>query len=250
MNHKPVRKSKSTQEGGTKKTKVSITKAVLISKINHLYKESLISGKESMKCFIMVGLTAIKLKKQVGHGNFNKTIETKLLCIDLRQVQRAMRLAKAYDFSNHEALYLAPREHLERIIKNAAKTDVMDFLAKNNVNLDIDHEEKKELQDFLEAIKNIANRSSESTKKDHKSSDDEVDGDNEDEPPPSNNTKEINFRTIRRWFKNVRKEKEEAEQMLSKNQTVLLQKLIDELQELFDDLGTQEDDEDEDDDNA
>lgn len=247
MNQKTVRTSKRTQEGGTQKTKVLIAKASLISKIDHLYKESLISGKESMKFFIKVGLTAIKLKKEVGHGNFNKTIKTRLPYIDLRRIQRAMRLAKAYNFSTHEILYLVPKEHLEMIVKNAGETDVMVFLAENEVNLDIDSEEKEEFQDFLKAIKNLANLSSESREKAKQISDDNEDDDTEGEPPPSNNTKKITFEIIRQWLKNIRTKKEEADLLLSKKQTRLLQKLINELQELVDDLGTQEGNENEND---
>ena len=152
----------------------------LITELNENYMRFLQSGSESMKYFINTGDIANKLKKSIKHSDFRRTIETDLDHIDIRQLQRAMRLVKHYEFTRYEVLYHVPRSHLERIIRKAGKTGVASYLKENDVNLDIDIENEDNFKTILCDIKKlseITKKKSNTTKLDKSTRDNDINND-------------------------------------------------------------------------
>lgn len=243
MNNRKPRKPKpkrGTPPKSTKAQRVKKETQILVSKIKALYHLSITTGVESMKHFIAVGEAALELKKKAGHGKFIKTLKIELPHIDIRQIQRSMNLSKAYDFFKFEALYLAPREHLERIIKIAGDTPVLAFLEESGIELELDHDQKEEVHVFLEAIKNLANQASKSTKKISEKSEKDEDGSTDSEPESPDNTQMYTTKGIYDWIKHQHKGCSEKGRVLSVNQTKNLNRLIKALNKLVDDFGQEQ----------
>lgn len=240
---------KPTSKKGAQKKKPSRAKcSVIVNEIRENYMLSVITGIDSMKHFIAAGEAAIRLKKLVGHGKFIEIVKKEIPHICLRQVQRAMKLSEAYDFSNYEALYLPPKSHLEKIIKNAGKTGVMDFLEENEINLNFNPEEVQELDNYLEAFKNLANKKSPQksrVKNDLENTGDWGEGQDEAEEKPDPKTPAevadiITTKAIYYWAKSIHQSYKKSEKKFSPKRTARIKKLISAFKRLVDDYGAEE----------
>lgn len=233
------RRQKGLNNKPAQKPVITKTAEMLLQNLEEVYSQSVKFEKDSFRRLIHAGEIAYKIKGEIKHGDFMNVISEKIPAINIRDLQRAMKLSLSYDFSTHDHLFKVHRSHLEEIVKKAGDTDIKDFLEENGVNLDFDPDQEKELQNFLEKMKNLGKKQTNS-KKENKKNPQESDikkVKSESKQQPS----EISHSAYLDYIKNLTVKRGKTQKKLLVRQVYILKKLVKALNRYIKDFGPQED---------
>lgn len=138
--------------------KVNSIPKSLTNELQNLYKQFIFSGKESNEIFYSIGVLGQNLKKMAGHGNFEKLRKLRFHHIGKRTLQRAMKIAKFFDFAEYPSLLLVPREQLYKITqKYNNMAEVLAILEVSHVHLEVNELDNKQVKYFWGQINDLAN---------------------------------------------------------------------------------------------
>jgi len=160
----------------------------LIEEIEEAYEECVALEKTAVERAIRLGTWCNTFKAVVRKhkkGKWQEVIGKHLPHLSIRTVQRYMKLARKVDLDEYPALAFLGQTWLYQLMEFAGKTKVHEFLAKNDIDFEVDIEEEDSIDDFKLEVEELIERLKAAKpgkkQKEDQESDEEEDNDDSDE---------------------------------------------------------------------